>query len=96
MVTNTIGNVSFIAMLGLMFANYKYNKICLMINIFFSFICISFGVSSYERIYEDLKKTIIFAPYMVVGIVYINYMARHFPILIGLIIKKSKLNSKFK
>ena len=91
-----IGNASFIAMLALMFANHKYNKVCLMLMISITYVCIAFGICSFQNTREDIKQSAVLIPYMIIGVVYINYMARHFPTLIDVIIKKNQQNSKFK
>ena len=93
---NIFENVLFIAMLGIMFANHKYNKVCLMVTICFSFVCICFGISDPKNLTQDLKKTIILIPYMLLTMIYVKYIARHFPSLIEVILQKSMLCRKFK
>ena len=94
LISYTSFNYFWIAIISIMFANYKYNKLIMILCLSFTIVCNCFGISTSNM--EDNKIMIYYIPFYILQLVYVMYLGRHIPDMIKLILKKSKFYNKFK
>ena len=94
LISYTSFNYFWIAIISIMFANYKYNKLMMILCLSFTIVCNCVGISSNNM--EDNKIMMYYIPFYILQLVYVMYLGRHIPDMIKLILKKSNFYNKFK
>lgn len=95
LINYTSFNYFWIAIISIMFANYKYNKLMMSICLVFTIVCYCVGISSSDNM-KDNAIMMFYIPMYILQIVYVMYLGRHIPDMIKLILKKSQFYNKFK
>ena len=88
-------NCSQIAILSIMFSNYKYNKVVLSLCLVLTVVCGCYGQTSSPGIKEN-QIMLMYIPIFLLFVVVINKLGHHFPDMIKLILQKNESNEKFK